>query len=220
MFERIKTLLRGRKHSMTEQAETYVLTDKPFSRALLLRASQYGDEAEHDLKEMFGSLKPIAEAKTLDEFAASCAVMIAFTITSEAMKSIGRDRTFMPYDPVPKDALMVVAFSLFVLVGIHGKLKAEGFQLDFTKLALDTACLFFMYHPVQERVKNVMEAQKIFKDVAAKADAGNVREWHDNLMQLIPMYVLQWTTESAELKKLDFIPLFGSMLSGLLKAVE
>jgi hypothetical protein len=39
-------------------------------------------------------------------------------------------------------------------------------------------------------------------------------------MKVVPMYVLQWNTQNAELKKIEFIPLFGGMLAGLLRAVE
>ncbi len=34
------------------------------------------------------------------------------------------------------------------------------------------------------------------------------------------MYVLQWETENPELKKIEFGPLFGGMLAGLIRAVE
>lgn len=219
MFDRIKEVLGAKVHSRKEQADTYKLADRPFTKALLSRSSQYQDEAEQHLKKMVGRIKPIAQDKTFNEFAASCAVTIAYHITTEAMKNIGRDPAFLPYTPVPTHAPMVVAYSLFVLAGVRGQLQAEGIELDFREMAVDTANLFFMAHPDAERAKNAMEGIKAFQSVT-KADVDNVKVWHDNLMQLIPMYVLQWTTENQELKKHDFIPLFGSMLSSLLKTVE
>jgi hypothetical protein len=51
-------------------------------------------------------------------------------------------------------------------------------------------------------------------------DRENLKEWYDNLMELIPIYVFQRTSENPELKKVDHIPLFASMLSTLLKAVQ
>jgi hypothetical protein len=219
MFDRIKKVLDVKVHSRREQADTYKLADKPFTRALLLRASHYQDEAERDLKKMVERTKPIAQDKTFNEFAASCAVTIAYHITTEAMKNTGHDAAFLPSTPVPKYAPMVVAYSLFLLTGIQGQLQAEGVELNFREMAADTANLFFMTHPDEEGAKNAMEGIKAFQ-IVARGNGNNVKDWHDNLMQLIPMYVLQWTTENQELKKHDFVPLFGSLLSSLLKAVE
>ena len=127
MFKRIKAALgSGKNPSRTEQAKIFDLTNKQFTQALLLRASQYQDEAVQDLKEMAGRTKPIVEDKTLNEFAASCAATIAHHITTEAIKNIGRNAAFLPYDPVPKYAPMVVAFSLFVLAGLQGQLKVKN----------------------------------------------------------------------------------------------
>jgi hypothetical protein len=114
---------------------------------------------------------------------------------------------------------MAVAFSLFVLAGVQGQLKAEGVDLDFREVAARTANLFFVFHPDEDRAKSAMEGIKMFQAVA-QTHAENVKEWQDSLMRLIPMYILQWTTENAEMRKLDFIPLFGTMLSSLLKAIE
>jgi hypothetical protein len=71
MFNRSKTVLGVKAHSRKEQADTCKLADKPFTKALLSRASQYQDEAEQDLKEMVGRTKTIAQDKTFNEFAAS-----------------------------------------------------------------------------------------------------------------------------------------------------
>jgi len=220
MFERIKSIFGGgKKPTRSEQADSYNLDDKPFTRALFLRASKYQDEATGDLKEMSGRTKPVAEPQTLEEFAASCAATIAYHVTTQARKRIGHKATFLPYDPVPNYAQMVVAFSLFVLIGIQGQLKAEGIELDFSKLAARTGNLFFLFHPDEDKLKHINEGIEAFRAVA-QSDAGNVKDWHDNLMQLIPIYVLQWTTDDQEFKDLDCIHLFGSMLSSLLAALE
>ena len=82
-----------------------------------------------DLKEMSGRTKPVAQPQTLEEFAASCAATIACHVTTQARKRIGHKATFLPYDPVPNYALMVDAFSLFVLIGIQGQLKIFCFPM-------------------------------------------------------------------------------------------
>jgi hypothetical protein len=204
--------------SRTERANSFDLANKPFTRALVLRASNYLEETLHELKSM-GSVRPIQDEKTLEAFAASCASTIAYHVSVEAAKSQERNACFLPYEPVPSYAPMVVAFSLFVLAGIEGHLKAEGVAIAFPEVAASTANLFFLSHPDDERVPNVKRGITAFQSVA-KADVENVRSWHDNLMKVVPMYVLQWNTQNAELKKIEFIPLFGGMLAGLLRAVE
>jgi len=202
----------------TERAKTFELDGKPFTRALVLRASTSLDGTLQELKNA-GIDRPILEEKTLEAFAASCASTVAFQITVDATKHQGRDAAFFPYEPVPAHAPAVVAFSLFILAGLQGQLKAEGVQVAFPELAASTANLFFLSHPDNERALQVKRGFAVFQSIA-KADAENVRSWHDNLMKLIPMYVLQWTTENTELRKVDFMPLFGGMLTGLLSAVE
>ena len=166
-----------------------------------------------------GSVRPIQHEKSLDAFAASCASTLAYHVAVEAAKSQGRNACFLPYEPVPPYAPMVVAFSLFVLAGIQGHLKAEGVAIDFPEVAASTANLFYLSHPDDERVSNVKRGVAAFQSVA-KADVENVRSWHDNLMKAVQMYVLQWNSSNDELKRIEFIPLFGDMLASLLRAVE
>jgi hypothetical protein len=224
MFDRLKSIFAvSPRKSRVDQAQSYNLDDKPFAKALVLRATTYQDEAKRDLRAMHGKLKPIAEPKTLQEMIASCAVTIVHHITHEAMKNIGRDPTFcdtlLLNNPMPKDAPLVVAFSLFVLTGLHYQLQAEGIELEFHDLAVETACLFFMFHSDEDRVKYVMQGIQAFHTVA-QSGAQNVRDWHDNLMQLIPIYVMQWTTKDEKFKKVECIPLFGGLLTSLLSTVE
>lgn len=202
----------------TTRAQSFDLANKPFTRALILRASSYVDETVRELKSM-GGVRPIQDEKTLEAFAASCASTIAYHVAVEAARSQGRNAAFLPYEPVASYAPMVVAFSLFVLAGIEGHLKAEGVLIAFPEVAASTANLFFLSHPDDERVHNTKRGIAAFQSVA-KADVPNVRSWHDNLMKVVPMYVLQWETENPELKKLEFGPLFGGMLAGLIRAVE
>lgn len=219
MLNRLKSLFGGQKTvTRVERANSFGLSDKPFTRALVLRAAQYQDDTIHDLENM-GGTRPIHDEKSLNAFAASCASTIAYHVAVEAAKSQGRNPAFLPHEPVPTYAPMVVAFSLFVLAGIQGQLKAEGVELAFQEIAASTANLFYLAHPDDERISNASRGIAAFRSIA-KADAENVRTWHDNLMKIVPMYVLQWNTDNKELKQLDCMSLFGSMLASLLKAVE
>lgn len=204
--------------SRTALAQSFDLTSKPFTRALALRASSYVDETVRELKSM-GGVRSIQDEKTLEAFAASCASTIAYHVAVEAARSQGRNAAFLPYEPMPSYAPMVVAFSLFVLAGIEGHLKAEGVVIGFPEVAASTANLFFLSHPDDERLHNTKRGIAAFQSVA-KAEAANVRSWHDNLMKVVPMYVLQWETDNAELRKIEFGPLFGGMLAGLIRAIE
>lgn len=132
MLNRIKASLGiGKPSSRTDLANSFDLGQRNFTKALLLRASHYQDEAMKNLK------VNAREGKTLNEFAASCAATVAHHVTTEAMKSIGREAVFLPHDPVPNYAHMAVAFSLFVLAGLHGQIKQEGLELDFKELAAE-----------------------------------------------------------------------------------
>jgi hypothetical protein len=212
-------MFAGRKAvTRLDRANGFSLPDRPITSALLSRAARYQDEAIRDLREIGGSPK-ISDEKSLITFAASAASTIAYHVAVEAAKSQGRNPAFLPYETVPKYAPMVVAFSLFILAGIDGHLKAEGLDIRFPETAASTANLFFLGHPSDERVAHASRGIAAFQAIG-KQDAENVRAWHDNLMKIVPIYVLQWSSDKEEMRKLDFNSLFGSMLAGLLKAVE
>ncbi|MGH8755619.1 MAG: hypothetical protein ACREU0_07330 [Burkholderiales bacterium] len=116
-----------------ERARSFDLTDKPFTQALLSRAAQYQDEAIRDVKDM-GGTRSIPDETSLTRFAASCAATIAHHMTIEAAKTQARSAVFLPYEPVPKFAPMVVAFSLFVLAGIKVSSKPRVLSSHFQKL--------------------------------------------------------------------------------------
>jgi hypothetical protein len=200
--------------SRTEQAKTYDLTGKPFTQALLSRASQYQDEARSAYRDREG-IKPPAGNETLEQFAASCALTIVYYITVRSMKGIGRS-PLMPSGPVPVDAPVFVAFGLSVLSGVYCRLAAEGIKLDFRDMTAQTLRIFFLLHRETERAKTAVDGLKTFQTLTA-GDRNSVKKWQHNLLQLIPLFMMQWTTDNAKLKKIDFIPLFGSMLLSLLR---
>ena len=219
MLQKLKSMLgAGTRQTRSERAAAIDLEGKPIAKALLLRAAEYQDDAILFAKRM-GSKGAVAEEGSLNEFAASCAATFASKVTYDALKALGRPEAFLPYEPVPKYAPMVVAFSLFVLESICAHLKAEEIDLDFPNIAAQTAGLFFVGHPDAERIENAKRGISTFQSVA-QVDASNVKEWHDGLFKIVPMYVLQWTTTKQDLKQIDFNELFAGKLAGLLKAIE
>ena len=103
---------------------------------------------------MLGKIRPIEQDRSLNEFVASSAISIAHQLTFEAMEDLGRESEFLPNMSTPKDAPLVVAYSLFILAGIQGNLESEGIYLEFKEIAVDTASLFYLYHPEKEKSEN------------------------------------------------------------------
>ena len=219
MLEGLKSMLGARKiQTRSERALAFNLEGKPIAKALLARAAEYQDEAIAFAKRM-GSKKIPAEPASLSEFSASCATTISYKVTCDALKTLGRPEAFLPYDPVPKYAPMVVAFSLFILESICAHLKAEEIEIDFPRLAAQTAELFFVSHPETERIENIKLGISAFQSVT-QVDASNVKDWHNTLFEAVPMYILQWSTTKQDLERIDFNELFASQLSSLLRTIE
>lgn len=219
MFQKLKAMFESEENqTRSKRAAAVDLEGKPITRALVLHAAEFQDELILFAKRM-GIKRTIREESTLSDFAAGCASTIALKVTYDALKALGRPEAFFPYEPVPKYAPMVVAFSLFVLESMCAHLKAEGIELDFPKLAAETAGLFFVSHPDAERIENAKRGISAFQSVV-QVDATNVKEWHDTFFKIVPMYLLQWTTTKQDLKQIDFNELFAGKLAGLLKAIE
>lgn len=203
-----------------DQADAYEIVDKPFTKALSVLASKYQDET---LKaDISGLLWPLINLRreNFDEFVTGCAITVVCQITVDAIKNIRPDAGFQ--NPVPKYTPMIVAYSLCLLTGVRGQLSAEGVEIGWRDMAITAAgVFFFMGHTADERVKHAMEGMDAFQTLVKEITSReNVREWNDNLMQLVYFYVLQLTTKDKAMEQRDYIPLFGSMLSSLLKTVE
>jgi len=219
MLNRIKSFLaKSKAQTRLERANGFALAGKPFTSALLSRAAQYQDEAIRDLREMGSSVK-VPDDTSLAMFAAGAASSIAYHIVIEAAKSQNCNPIFLPYEPVPKYAPLVVAFSLFILAGIYGHLKDEGIDIPFLETAASAAALFYLAHPDDERVANAHRGVQTFQAITRQGTE-NIQTWCENLMKCIPMYVLQWTSDSPKIKELDFDSLFGRMLGSMLKTVQ
>lgn len=200
-------------------ADRYDLSGRPFTHALVLRATHYQDEAILGLGKLVGGAAPVKEEESLRELAGGCAVTIAYHITTEALAQNQRSTAFLTYEPVPNDAPLVVAFAIMVLAELHHQLEADGIDLDFRDLAARTASLFFTAHPDDDRARHALSGIEAFRSIA-QADHDKAREWRKSLTTLVAPYVLQRTTKSAELRKIDCAPLFGRLLGSLLSAAQ
>ncbi len=221
MFERIKIILSREQPASTSTVDSrkYDYSKSPVTDALVRRGKTYQAEAEHDLRKMLGRLDPISKLDTIEAEAASCSSTIAHHITIESLNRLGRSAAFLPLEPLPKDGCMIVAFSLFVLAGIHGQLKSEKIDLNFQELAINTTSLFFITHPDEKKAEYIKNSFDLFRMIIG-SDSEKVKEWHNKLMELIPLYILQWTTDNKKLREIDFMDLFSEMLASLLKTIE
>jgi hypothetical protein len=72
-----------------EVVREYLPRAKPFTKALILRASQRSDEAYEDLKNKVGKGKYQEDDMTFEDFVASSAVATSVSVTKLASKAYG-----------------------------------------------------------------------------------------------------------------------------------
>ena len=200
------------------QARSYDLSDKPFTQALLLEAAEAVDRAKLDIGARTGAIPQPSRKGSLKDFARSCATVTALEITSGALVSIGREPAFYPGQPVPKDAPMVIAFSLLVLSNISASLKAEGLDLDLEDDAIELAGKFFLLHSPEEKAENVVMGLETFREITQSL-AKSVGGWGEYLAQLTPIYVLRNAPEKSQQPEQHFLAAFGHLLGALLSPV-
>ena len=94
-------------------------------------------------------------------------------------------------------------------------LLGDEVAINFKLAAIDTAKMHYMFHDNQEASERGFEGLKIFQEIQAD-NSKAVGDWRDGMSKLVSMYVLQWTSNSAEFKKLDCISLFGKCLKILI----
>ena len=212
--------LFGSKDEPTEyRSVSFDLVDRPFTEALLTNFKRQYAEAATELKETAQYISPPYNPATLSEAASSAAVSLAHQLTVETVAKLGGSAVYIPGHPVPKNAPIVVAFGIFVLAGLQHELNGESVVIDFHEAALNTAGLFYVLHPETEKVLYIREGINAFR-VVAQSDNENVKGWHDNLMNLVRLYILQLTSIKPEAKDFDTMGLLGQLLNDLLRTVE
>jgi hypothetical protein len=194
-----------------EMVQDYLSQAKPFTKALILRASQRGDEDYEDLKKMVGKVNYQEDDMTFYDFVASSAVATSVGVAKLAAKAIGIEPNFLPGSEIRKEAPVVVAFSVCLLHLINEFLLGDGVAINLKLAAIDTAKMHYMFHENQDASERAFEGVKLFQEIQAN-NSKAVNDWRDGMSKLVSMYVLQWTSENVEFKKLDCIPLFGKCL--------
>lgn len=191
---------------------TIDLQGKDFTHALLACGRQWvndtvvDDQQTHLLDEVGRQASPAQAALAM--------VTAAQHITQAACNNIGRQNQINP-QAVPPDVDLVVAFSLFLLAGMHSELKSEGVEMDFREVGVVLVRNFYRALEEPEASKHLLNAIETFQ-VIATSNAQIIEQWHENLLKLVRIYLIQTATGSQQLENVQCIPLFGSMLSGLL----
>lgn len=214
MFDNLKSLMGIRKPI---NAMVYVrslnLDDRPFTKALFLRAASLIDSAAIEIDVKLPSFKN----GDITRFAETAIITVAFSITELSGKAIGQPVVYLPDDPVPNNSSLVVAYSQHVAAILTGHLRDDGIKCDFNRIGLELAYQPFMVKPMDERVQYANAGINTFKQLTA-VNYPKVVEWSDLLAQLIPMYVVQWTSQDQNVRNTDLSNAFAGLLRSLLKA--
>jgi hypothetical protein len=218
MLDKLKSLFAGRATALVPLADQIPnLPSRPFTYALLLRAAHLSDEAVRDLRKMVGQTPPLAALPTLDAKIRSAVSVVACQIVADAKEVATGQSIYMPGGKLPKDAQLVAAFGFLVIAAIARPVREEGCELDNREICADLINSMFMMHTLEERTEVYRQAASIVVEVS-KVDLPNVREWTDNLFQLVGGYICQFTSADVRLTQTKFSPLFGSMLKTFLSS--
>jgi hypothetical protein len=215
MFNIFKQAKTHKKLSRSEFARTFNFDGKDFTKACVYRACHLQDAATKELTQMLGEIKEFEDEKTINELCASSIVTLTYYITIEAAKRNGLESTFAPFKEAPKHAILLVAFSCLVSLFIHMQADAEGIKIDNNALAVNSATNFFPLWEKEKMIPLLLAGQKLFKETCA-SDKDNVKEWVLNLSEITYLFVLQWTSENEEAKKINLEDTFASLLKGAL----
>lgn len=214
IFQRFKP---PKKLSRSEFAKTFDFEGKAFTRACVYRACHLQDAATKDLTKMVGKIKEFEEEKNINDLCGSSIVTLTDYITNETAKRNGLERTFMPFEEAPKYAVLLVAFTSLISFFIHAQVNAEGFKTDAGDLAGRSAVSFFPLWEKEKMIPHLLAGNKLFKEIVS-SDKENVKEWASNLYKITTFFVLQWDSESEEIKKMIFEDSFASLFKSALEA--
>jgi hypothetical protein len=185
---------------------------------MLLRVAAETDAAERDLKAMVKRLREFREAADLNEHINLGVLSIAFSVTTDAMKEIGRP-FFLPGDRLPDDAQFIVAFAFLVAMALYGPLKAEGYQLEFADACVGVAHMFVTMHDHEIRAQLYERSASLFQYVI-HSETPKSRGWRESLEKLVYLYIVERNSADQKIKAERFPALFGSMLKTFLSAAE
>jgi hypothetical protein len=199
----------------TEMVHDFLPQAKPFTKALMLRASQRGKAIPEEQKKPLKTISYPEKNTKFEDFVASSAVATSVGVAQLAAQGIGINPNFLPGSKIPKEASILVAFSLCILKIINQFVLGEGVKIDLKLAVIDTAKMHYMFHNNQEASERAFEGVTFFQEVQA-SNSKDIGAWREGMSKLVSMYVLQWTSEHLELKNLNCIPLFGKCLKMLI----
>ena len=180
------------------------LDDRPFTKVLFLRAASLIDSAAIEIDVKLPSFKNA----DITRFAETAIITVAFSITELSGKAIGQSVVYLPDNPVPRNSSLIVAYSLSVAAILTSHLKVDGINCDFDRLTSELAGQPFMVKSIDERVQYAIAGINTFKQLAS-SDYAKVIEWHGLLAKLIPMYVVQWTSQDQNMRNTDLSKAFA-----------
>ena len=118
----------------------------------------------------------------------------------------------MPGCDVPPEAPYVVAFSACVLHLLNQYLTTDDVKIDFHNAIVDVCKLHYMFHENQEASERALEGVRIYERIRDDKSSQGIQAWRNALSGLAYMYVLQCTSEKAEVKNYDYAPSLGKAL--------
>lgn len=219
MFNVFKRAKPSKKLSRSEFARTFNFEGKDFARACVYRACHMQDENVAELTQMIGKIKELEEEKSVDDLCASSIVTLSVYIASEAAKKNGLKSFFPPFDEVPKHIVPLVAFACLVTLSLHALLDGDGVKTDLNNLSARSASNFFPMWEKEKMVPHALAGQNLLKKICASDEEG-VKEWRSNLHNMTNFFVLQWDSENEEIKKIDFLDLFGKLFKSLTNVIS
>jgi hypothetical protein len=199
-----------------EMVQDYLSRAKPFTKALMLRASQHGDDAYEDLKKMVGRVNYQEDDHTFDDFVGSGAVSTSLEISRLAAKSIGKKDVYLPGFDVPPEAPFVVGFSACVLDLMNKYLIADEVKIDFHNAIIDVCKLHYMFHENLEASERSLEGLRVYERIRDDRSSPGINSWRDAMSELVYMYVMQWTSENEQFKNYNYSKNFGKALQMLI----
>jgi hypothetical protein len=189
------------------------LDKRPITRALLLRAATENDNDEIWLT---GRMLPDEQPTTLVKEIHSAVLIDALRITTDAREAIGlKWSPFLPGDPLPSNANLVVTFAFFVMLNIVGQVRKEGHNDTDNTLFPQLVDLLFLMGSAEEKL-NIYKLSHPTFDQVLRSDLPNDRKWRESLSQLVFLYLIG----DEKLKQCGFPSLFGFMLKSLLSTAE
>ena len=208
---------KANRKTRTQKVADFDLTNRPLTKALLLRYARMTDELEKDLKNTYGRTQPLKEVESLEKMIDEAIISEISELIETSLKEIKRE-IFFPWLPIPKDAPLIFVFSILLSTLIEGDIAKEGYSAGRKKIAASVCLLLLTGHKEQEREISIMSGFKCYS-LFAMDETPDTVEWKRTLVNLFILYKSELINSSeSKLNSISSLPLFGKMLEFLLDA--